>query len=245
MTTTSSSDSQAGVEPEFSKGPDVQQTDLQPLSPALRDIRNQIQAGEAEDALSQVEALLLEQPMTVAQQGKVLALAADSEFQRGAYEEAAEIQEHAASLVEDDPLLWLRPRMGKIRALLKAAQIEAAWEQARVILTDARQKWSDFHSGARQIRHELRKGKVVQFSPRPERLSVIASELGRLFLREGEIAAAKEFLEAALDACPKGATRAREALAATPDSMLWCRVPSEHTDLSSPTEPPIVWRSLP
>jgi len=146
-------------------------------------------------------------------QGKVLALAADSEYKRGAFDEAAEIQAGAAQLTAHDPLLWLRPRIGQVRALLKAARIEDAWETARQTYAEAQLKWADFQTGTRRVKTLLKKGTRIQVSPRPQRLSVVAAELGRLFLREGEIDAAKEFLQAAIQACPKGATRARESLA--------------------------------
>ncbi len=197
----------------FDKTPDSNQLDLNPISPSLREIRDNLQAGETEGALSAVEAILLERPLTATMQGKVLALAADSEYKRGAFEEAAEIQDQAAELTAGDPLLWLRPRIGQVLALLKAAKVEDAWQLARSVLAQSEEKMDDFHNGARTMQQKLRRGVVITVAARPQRVSVVASELGRLFLREGEIDAAKEFLNAAITVCPKGATRARESLA--------------------------------
>ncbi len=200
--------------PRFRKRRGVKaQTDLSARSGRLRRIRDTVQQGDAATGLAAVEEMLVKEALPAETQGQVLCLAADSEFKRGAFEEAAEIHASAAALCARDPILWLRPRIGQVRALLKAAQIEEAWEMARQTLAEAGQKWTDFNAGARQVKTMLKRGKRIQVSPRPQRLSVVAGELGRLFLREGEIDAAKEFLHAAIDACPKGATRARESLA--------------------------------
>lgn len=179
----------------------------------MRQIRDAVQHSEAEAALSVIEKVLVSRPLPQEMQGQVLALAADNEFKRGAFEEAAEIHDAAIELTADDPILWLRPHVGKIRALLKAAYIEEAWDEARATYAAALAEWDEFNQGARRAKTILKRGRRVVVTPRPQRLSVVAGELGRLFLREGEIDAAKEFLNAAVECCPKGATRARESLA--------------------------------
>ncbi len=189
------------------------QRDRQGFSGEMREIRDAVQRAEPEAALQAIEDVLLHKPLAQEVQGQVLALAADSEFKRGAFEEAVEIHEAAIDMTADDPILWLRPHIGKIRSLLKAAHIEQAWEEARVTYAAAQAKWQEFNQGARHAKTILKRGRRIVVTPRPQRVSVVAGELGRLFLREGEIDAAKEFLSAAIEACPKGATRARESLA--------------------------------
>ena len=189
------------------------QRDRQGFSREMREIRDAVQRAEPEAALQAIEDVLLHKPLAQEVQGQVLALAADSEFKRGAFEEAVEIHEAAIDMTADDPILWLRPHIGKIRALLKAAHIEQAWEEARATYAAAQAKWQEFNQGARHAKTILKRGRRIVVTPRPQRVSVVAGELGRLFLREGEIDAAKEFLSAAIEACPKGATRARESLA--------------------------------
>lgn len=189
------------------------QRDRHGFSGEMREIRDAVQRAEPEEALQAIEDVLLHKPLAQEVQGQVLALAADSEFKRGAFEEAVEIHETAIDMSADDPILWLRPHIGKIRALLKAAHIEQAWEEARVTYAAAQAKWQEFNQGAHHAKSILKRGRRIVVTPRPQRVSVVAGELGRLFLREGEIDAAKEFLSAAIEACPKGATRARESLA--------------------------------
>ncbi len=189
------------------------QRDRHGFSGEMREIRDAVQRAEPEEALQAIEDVLLHKPLAQEVQGQVLALAADSEFKRGAFEVAVEIHEAAIDMTADDPILWLRPHIGKIRALLKAAHIEQAWEEARVTYAAAQAKWQEFNQGARHAKSILKRGRRIVVTPRPQRVSVVAGELGRLFLREGEIDAAKEFLSAAIEACPKGATRARESLA--------------------------------
>lgn len=183
------------------------------LSTKLRQIRDTLQRGEIEAGLSQLDELLLKRQLSSDQQGALLSLAADSEFDRGAYEEAAGLYEQAAALSASHSEMWARPLLGQVRAEMKAGMVEKSVDTAHRVLETAKTKWADFHNGAVVANQRLVKGRKLVVMPRPQRISVIAADLGRFLLREGETEAAKFFLNEAIQACPKGATRARESLA--------------------------------
>ena len=146
-------------------------------------------------------------------QSRVLALVGDSEFKRGAFDEAARIYQRVATLCVDHHELWVRPLLGKVAALLKACCFDQALMIARHTCDLARHKRAEFDEKVRVANHELVSRGQVTVPPSPPRVSVVATRLGYLFLQSGEPASAREFFEQALNASSGGACRARQGLA--------------------------------
>ncbi len=137
----------------------------------------------------------------------------DSEFHRGAFEEAAVIYQRAATLSLDHDRLWLRPLVGQVQALLKAVRVDEAQMMARHACDLARKKMADFNEQVSSANQLLASQGRVSVSLLPPRESVVATRMGSIFLREGEPALAREFFEKALLVNPGGACRARQGLA--------------------------------
>lgn len=187
--------------------------DKTPLSASLRQIGEHIQKRDFAAGLSKANQALAAPGMTEHTRSRLLALVADSEFKRGRFTEAAQIQLQAATKSVDHATLWLRPHIGYVRALLKAPQVEQAILMARQAVALAEAKRADFDGLVRGANFKA-KNRIKVFVPElSPRVSVVATRMGYLFLQEGEPEAAKEFFEKAIQSAPGGANRARQGLA--------------------------------
>ena len=184
-----------------------------PWSASLRQIGDNIQKRKFTKALTVSNELLAQPGLTDHKKSRVLALVADSEFKRGRFSEAAQIQLQAASKSLDHATLWLRPHIGYVRALLKAPQVDQAVVMARQAVAVAEAKMGGFNEQARSVGQTLTANGVAVSLPVPPRISVVATRLGYLFLQEGEPEAAIEFFEKAIQRTKGGANRARQGLA--------------------------------
>lgn len=184
-----------------------------PWAATLRRIGDNIQRRKFDKALSESNELLSQPEISLHKKSRVLALVADSEFKRGHYAEAAEIQLQAATKNMDHPMLWLRPYIGYVRALLKAPQVEQALVMARHAVAMAETKMGEFDEQVRLADQALAANIAVEAPPVPVRISVVATRLGYLFLQEGEPEAAEEFFQKAIQHAKGGANRARQGLA--------------------------------
>ena len=195
------------------KRPHQSPRDKTPLSASLRQIGEHIQKRDFSEGLSKANQALAAPGMTEHKRSRVLALVADSEFKRGRFMEAAQIQLQAATKSVDHATLWLRPHIGYVRALLKAPQVDQAVVMARQAVALAEAKRADFDELVRGANFKAKnriKVIVPELSPR---VSVVAIRMGYLFLQEGEPEAAKEFFEKAIQSTKGGANRARQGLA--------------------------------
>lgn len=187
--------------------------DRQAFSRVLRGIGKQIGRGELAAALSEIDARLTDGNASPANRGRLLALAGDSEYRRGAYELSARVYDSAFRLVREHPCFWLRPIIGCVRALLKQSDVAAAHGVATEALEIAVRKHAQFEADTEAARVALQQGGTVAAPGRVHRVSVVASRLGRLFEDEGELGVAGNFYDAALRESPGGACRARQGLA--------------------------------
>ena len=109
------------------------------LSSALRQIGDCVQRGRHAVGLAKANAVLGGTGLSKIERARVLALVADSEFKRGRFDEAAQIQLRVASDTIDDPTLWLRAYIGEVLALLKSPNVEGAlmmaWHAVEVAQT--------------------------------------------------------------------------------------------------------------
>lgn len=178
----------------------------------LREISDLVARRRYADALGRAnEELAL--GASAQEKARIVSLVGDSEFKRGAFDRAAEIYLQAATLTQAHHDLWLRPLVGHIRALLKDIRLDDAVRMARHAIEVAKQKWAGFEAQVRAANRRVANGDSVEVPLPPPRVSVVATRLGYLFLNDGELVAAKEFFDAALDSNPKGACRARQGLA--------------------------------
>ena len=180
---------------------------------ALRRINERIQARDFAAGLAEANRELGQPQHGPHEQARVLALVADSEFKRGAFEEAAGIYLKSAGRTLDHHRAWIRPQVGAVRALLRAARVEEALLMARQTVLVAKEKMAAFEGAVRRANAELAAAGSVRVPPLPVRVSVVATRMGHLFLQEGEPEAAREMFERALAASPHGACRARQGLA--------------------------------
>ena len=184
-----------------------------PWSASLRKIGHHIQRRHFTEALEEASELLAQPDKTVHQKSRVLALVADCEFKRGRYAESAQIQLRAASNSLDHDTLWLRPHVGHVRALLKMPDVQQAAMMARHAVSLAESKMGEFNERVRQARQSVESNSAVTVPPVPPRISVVATRMGYLFLREGEPELAEEMFGKAIQAAKGGANRARQGLA--------------------------------
>ena len=195
------------------KRPHRSPRDKTPLSASLRKIGEQIQKKEFAAGLSKANQTLTAPGMTEHARSRVLALVGDSEFKRGRFTEAAQIQLQAATKSVDHATLWLRPHIGLVRALLKAPQVDQAVVMARQAVALAEAKRADFEQQVSAANFKV-KNRIQVFVPDlAPRVSVVATRMGYLFLQEGEPEAAEEFFQKAIESTKGGANRARQGLA--------------------------------
>ena len=195
------------------KRPHRSPRDKTPLSASLRKIGEQIQKKDFAAGLSKANQTLTAPGMTEHARSRVLALVGDSEFKRGRFTEAAQIQLQAATKSVDHATLWLRPHIGLVRALLKAPQVDQAVVMARQAVALAEAKRADFEQQVSAANFKI-KNRIQVFVPDlAPRVSVVATRMGYLFLQEGEPEAAEEFFQKAIESTNGGANRARQGLA--------------------------------
>ena len=187
--------------------------DKTPFASTLRRIGEDIQKGEFSSGLSNANKELTSSKLSAPEKARVLALVADSEFKRGRFGEAAQIQLQAAAMSVGHSTLWLRPHIGHVRALLKAPQVDLAATMARQAVALAEAKRADFDAQVREANLKANNRKLVVVPELPPRVSVVATRMGNLFLQEGEPDIAEEFFMRAVKASKGGACRARQGLA--------------------------------
>lgn len=183
------------------------------ISVLLRDIARKFEAGESAQALRQVNEALAAGRLGRHDQARVIALTADHERRQGRREDAARFYMRAAEMCLDHPRLWLRPLVGQVQTWLGAGDVKKARMMARHACDVAESKFRLFDAQARKAPAELRRGGVVTVWMRPPRPSVVATQMGNLFLEEGELEAAEEFYERATTCSQHGASGARLGLA--------------------------------
>ena len=181
---------------------------------ALGPINKLIQKHDFATALEMIDAALLEENLSDVDKSRLMALAGDCSFKQGHFEEAdSEYYSDAADLGAEHPRLWLRPLVGRVRTLLKVPDVNAAADLAESALTTIQGKMAAFDSLVSTANAELATSGIVTVPMLPQRVSVVATRLGYLFLHEGEPEHAKTFFEYAVSVNRHGACRARQGLA--------------------------------
>lgn len=120
-------------------------------------------------------------------QAKLLRQVGRTLYKRGKFVEASEVAGRAAKLAARESRDWLPPAIARIRALIKNVALVEAGNEARACLVTAEAKHAEFENLRRTAADDFaRTGRIV-VPLKPHRPSVVASELGEMFLLEGEL----------------------------------------------------------
>ncbi|GHC56187.1 hypothetical protein GCM10007100_23870 [Roseibacillus persicicus] len=141
--------------------------------------------------------------------GKIGSLAADTQFRLGRFHEAAAYYSSVLATLVSIPNLpraWYRPALGEVRSLAKAASFEEANLKAAALWQTRADKEVEFDALLASS-----DGTVV-IEQQPVLASEAATQLGNLFLQEGQTSEAKQWYEQAIGSSPK-AYQAHLALA--------------------------------
>jgi len=171
-----------------------------------------VDSADYRQALAAIDADLARES-SPRRQAKLLGQVARTLHKRGKFAEASEVAARAAALAAEESRDWLAPAMARIRALIKNVSLLDADREACACLATAEEKHGEFERLRSAAADEFaRTGRVV-IPRKPHRPSVVASELGEMFLLEGELESARFFFEKAVEGNPRGGTRARQGLA--------------------------------
>ena len=192
---------------------DPLQRDENAVAAALRRIGEHIQNYKFDAALAKINAELGNPDLTDPDTSRLLAMVGDSEFKRGRYAEAAAAYLDAGCLGVGHATLWLRPLLGHVRSLLKIPDVDAALTMAQQAVGMGVSKMAAFDEQVRLVKQEFAANGAAQVPRLPQRVSVVATKMGYLFLEEGEPEAAAGFFNFAVDHSKHGACRARQGLA--------------------------------
>lgn len=181
-------------------------------SEELARIAEEIDRGDYAKALADLNKKLA---ITSAEpeKGILLCQVGRSLYKRGLFSDAAHVYHKAAGLTQVTPRDWLKPLLAEILALVKNVSLSDAREAADRCYSMALAKSNEFAERRAGADKEFAtKGRIV-IPLKPHRPCVVATELGELFFREGELDSAQYFFEIAIAGNPKGGTRARQGLA--------------------------------
>ena len=191
----------------------VPPNDAVPPHRNLRSISELISRREYAPALADINQRLATATVNSLDQSRLLSLVGDVEFARGRYEEAARTYLHAARHSMPHHEEWIRPLMGHIKSLLKGSCIADARMMAEHMMDVAESKMAEFDALVRGANGAFRESGDVDVAPLPVRPSVVATRLGRTFLREGENDLAAMCFQRAITGTPRGASGARLGMA--------------------------------
>lgn len=197
----------------FRKRPAGKPGDKSAQAVALREIGRLVQRRRHARALDRVDQELAAAGQDRVAQSRLLSQVADSEFKRGSFVEAARIYTVAGTRAVAHHTFWLRPLVGQVRSLLCNGQVEEAMMMARHACQLAQRKEDDFSRLVARSNQTLRDQGRLQSGPRPPRYAEVVSRMGQIFLNQGELAAAAEFFQLAVDEDPGGSSRAYQGLA--------------------------------
>lgn len=196
----------------WKKGLPSNQKDKSSESQRVREIRDAIHQQEPQKAFQALEAWLQEGASTSIQ-AQLLSLVADGELNIGHFKRAIEFYDRASQLCRNHPRDWLRPRRGIVHALLKNVEVERAYQEAGTLWQEAEKRELDYKQQLDKAYEILKSQGKITVMAQPHRGSVVATDLGDLFLKEGEFESAKDFFQKAIKENPKGGCRARQGLA--------------------------------
>lgn len=184
------------------------------FSEALSVVNLHIGGRDTPAALGALEALF-DQPLDAGQKAKILALAADCRFFEQDQVQARDVYQRALELAleEPDSRFWLRPCIGKLTALVTLAQIDAAHLFAEEILAITDRVNTEYDALLNTPMDQLADGGLV-IPPRPHRKTVVLTRIGRAFETRGYAVDAARYYLQSVEMAPRGAARARQALAA-------------------------------
>lgn len=186
--------------------------DHDPWSSRLRELGDLVSSQNSAGLLAAINQELSVQTSPI-RQSQVLSLVGDNQVRSGDFDGALIFYDRAANLARNDPQKWFRPIIGSIISLLKSVELTQAQVRADAAIAKAQLFEQQHAAQLAQLETQAQAGIVVVVRPRPLRLSVVATRLGKIFFDEGEVALANAYFQQALIASPQGASRARLAQA--------------------------------
>jgi tetratricopeptide (TPR) repeat protein len=173
------------------------QVDNSASTSVLGTIRDALQGRNYESALTQINQLLDESTDLVFQ-SSLISLAADCLFKQGKFADAASTYARASQLTQDQPTVWLRAIIGQVRSLLKDVQVEAAQTQALAAMQTAQAFSQQYQNQLVQAQTTAAAAGQAVIPVAPPSTGHVASRMGKLFFAEGEVEAAKNFFQQAV-----------------------------------------------
>ncbi|MEM9478351.1 MAG: hypothetical protein AAGA58_01675 [Verrucomicrobiota bacterium] len=199
----------------FRKRKAVVNSPSDPDSLRLGEASQLLMERKTEKALELLEETIAQSGGDVAKESKATALAGESQYVIGRYEEAAEIFKSAGDHARKNNVAReaVGPGVNEVKSLIRAIRYEEAFERARFHLEAAKAAAAEFEEQIASIDAQLKQVGTVTVNVRPVRPSVVATKLGYTLLKEGFTAEAKEFFLEAVQLVPNGSSRARTGLA--------------------------------
>lgn len=175
---------------------------------ARRRLSDAIQRRGHAEALGEIERQLGAPGMSVEDQARLVSLAGDSEYRRGAFGEAARLYLKAGTLVLQDGQAWNRPMVAHVRALLISGDVVGAVTMARHVCGVARQKRREYEEALGAASRQASREGRSRIPAAPAGEGALAARLGRMFLDAGEVVVAEEMLHIATRKETTGPARA-------------------------------------
>lgn len=166
-------------------------------SSVLRTIRDVLQGGDYQNALTQINQLL-GATTDAAFQSRLVSLAGDCLFKQGNFSDAADTYARAGQLAQGHPLSWFRPVVGQVRSLLKSVQVDAAQTAALAAVQTAQTIYQQYEIQLAQVEATVAAGGQAVIPAEPPSPANVAGRMGNAFFEEGESATAKSFFQAAI-----------------------------------------------
>ena len=157
-------------------------------------IQDLLQVGNYPGALSAINDLV-PQVTEIGARSELLSLAGDCLFLQGKYGEAAVTFGQIGTLVQAEPLLWLRPAIGQIQSLLKNVQVGDAQTRALAAMQTAITFRQQYQTQLAQALATVAAGGQAAIPAAPPAPSRVAARLGKIFFSEGEVAIAKALFQ--------------------------------------------------
>lgn len=193
----------------FTKKRRVKGIPARPFSRSLREIYLQIDAGNTQNALLELDELanIYHSPK---EQCEILTAVAKTQLKKGRLLEAQNAYKSALrwGIESGDSVVWSKPFLSYISCLLDLNEPKAAIEAAMEGLAQSKTTFTAFWKAL----DDLRDAKL-RIGTRPLRPQVVLTKIADQFHAKGYLDSAAEFYQQALLLSPNGASRARQGLA--------------------------------
>ena len=186
--------------------------DKDPWSAKARLIGKQISKGAHAEALTALDREAGGKNLPSTRKAQIISFVADVAFVQGRYAEAANTYAKASASVQNDLQGWLRPAVGRVRALLASAESDAARSVANDSIQKAVASRAQYQRIIAQAQSTTSANISVDIPAKPPGPSQVATRMAQHFFDAGEQEIAGSLWRQALDLDPKRAISARLGL---------------------------------